>query len=66
VPKWPDSSQWLEIIKKTLQSMLDSSAQVSWCGLEGFFLGPPALFDPRLMSDGVWAAFEHPSVGAKS
>lgn len=56
LPTWPEPFQWCDSVKATLQAFLDSGVCVAWCGIEGHFVEPPALFDPAEMAGGVWAA----------
>ncbi len=58
VSKWPSPSEWSNIIRKTLEAMRAAGAKVTWCGLEGFFVEPPKLFDLTMMSGGVWAVLD--------
>ncbi|MCG3463880.1 hypothetical protein L7G72_19115 [Xenorhabdus bovienii] len=48
--------KWKEITKDTLSYFIENGAEVSWCGLDGYFSDPPGLFDPDEMSGGVYAA----------
>lgn len=53
---WPAATHWRNLVLGTLDQLVTAGATVAWCGLEGAFADPPALFDPRRMSNGVWAA----------
>ncbi len=55
IKEWPEKSAWLNAIERTFEVMIHHGAIVSWAGLEGFFVEPPDLFKPELMSGGVWA-----------
>jgi len=52
---FPSKNNWQEIIKNTMQYILDKGAVVSWIGLEGGFADPPSLFDPKSMTGQVYA-----------
>jgi hypothetical protein len=56
VHSWPAAALWRSLVLGTLDQLLDAGAAVAWCAVEGAFADPPALFEPRHMSDGVWAA----------
>lgn len=56
VHSWPAAALWRSLVLGILNQLLDAGAAVAWCGVEGAFADPPALFDPRRMPDGVWAA----------
>lgn len=54
---WPDEKSWENILFKTLQSMLDFGAKISWFGMEGNFIEPPSLFVPNEMPpSGIYAS----------
>lgn len=53
---WPAASDWITVVRATLETMIAVGALVAWGGLEGMFVDPPALFDPDQMGGGVWAA----------
>ena len=55
IPNWPSQSIWKNQINDTLKVMIAAGASVAWCGVEGLFADPPALFNPKEMSGGVWA-----------
>ena len=52
---FPSNNNWQEIIKNTMQYILDKRAVISWIGLEGGFADPPSLFDPKSMDGQVYA-----------
>ena len=62
VSKWPSTSEWSNVIRMTLEAMKTEGAKVAWCGLEGFFVEPPKLFDSTIMSGGVWAVLGNDGV----
>ena len=39
-----------------LGRLLDAGYEVAWFAVEGDFADPPALFDPEMMGEGVYAA----------
>ena len=53
---WPGAGEWESLLRCTFQVFLNAGASVAWCGLDGFFAEPPALFDPSRMSGSVYAA----------
>lgn len=55
--RWPLKEEWVEVIRGTLQELLDQGSVVSWIGAEGLpFADPPNLFSPDWMEGGVLAA----------
>lgn len=62
VHSWPQADHWHATVQSTLQAFRNAGAGVAWCGLEGDFVDPPDLFDPKQMGEGVWAVLE-PSIG---
>lgn len=56
VLRWPEPSQWPDVLNRTLQKLGAAGAIVAWCGLEGHFVDPPDLFKPSCMSGSVYAA----------
>lgn len=52
---WSFPQSWEDTLKATLTAMMDAGAKVAWCGLEGFFVDPPDLFKPGVMSGSVYA-----------
>ena len=55
VRSWPVASEWVRVVSSTLETLRAAGADVAWCGVEGCFVDPPALFDPMRMANGVWA-----------
>lgn len=49
-------NNWKDLTKKTLTFFFEKNSIISWCGLDGYFVDPPDLFDPNLMSNGIYAA----------
>ncbi|MDA8139247.1 MAG: hypothetical protein M0036_11405 [Desulfobacteraceae bacterium] len=62
IVKWPEKSDWINIIRRTLKIMIDFGASIGWAGLEGFFTEPPNIFNPEHMSGGVWAAYTYDDI----
>lgn len=58
IEQWPKPEEWQDLLKKTLQVNIEGGATVAFCGILGHFADPPALFDPKHMPDGVWAALD--------
>jgi hypothetical protein len=56
IREWPPVGRFPHLVRHTLSRLVDGGAAVSWCGVEGAFAEPSALFAPGAMSDGVWAA----------
>ena len=54
-PEWPAGDAWRASVRTTFEVLVASGARVAWIGREGFFVDPPALFEP-VMSGGVLAA----------
>lgn len=54
ITTWP--SDFRDSLNKTLTEIVNAGASVAWCGLEGFFVEPPNLFESP-MAGGVYAAF---------
>jgi hypothetical protein len=56
VEEWP--GDLVDVLRRTLVTIVESGASAAWCGLEGVFVDPPALFKPEFMTaDGVYAAY---------
>lgn len=62
VARWPSAEEWATVVLTTLQALRSAGATVAWFGLEGFFVDPPLLFDPNVMSGGVWAALDEDGI----
>jgi hypothetical protein len=55
---WPKAEKWGATIRATLQALKAAGAKVAWCGLEGFFVDPPNLFETQHMGESVWAVLD--------
>jgi len=55
-PRLPAGSQWCATLERVLGRLLDAGYEVAWFAVEGDFADPPALFDPEMMGEGVYAA----------
>ncbi len=53
---WPHPNQWRETLRRTLEALIAVGYVVAWVAVEGDFVDPPDLFDPRYMGHGVYAA----------
>lgn len=55
--RWPRGRLWPEILRLTLQRLVEGGAVVAWVGAEGLpFADPPDLFSAELMTGSVLAA----------
>lgn len=56
VTLWPTGSDFHDVIRRTLEMLIQGGCRVAWIGAEGVpFCDPPGLFDPEWMSGGVLA-----------
>jgi hypothetical protein len=51
-------NNWKKITEDTLRFFFEKNSIISWCGLGGYFIDPPDLFDPKEMSNGVYAVVD--------
>ena len=56
VHQWPPPEAWEETLRLTLERLCEAGHAVTWFALEGDFVDPPDLFDPRYMGHSVYAA----------
>ena len=55
-PRLPAGAEWRTTLARVLGRLLDAGYEVAWFAVEGDFADPPALFDPDMMGEGVYAA----------
>lgn len=53
----PVGTEWLALRKRTLARLAHAGYSVAWAAAEGDFVDPPALFDPEVMGQGLYAAY---------
>ncbi|HSR54184.1 MAG TPA: hypothetical protein VLV83_25425 [Acidobacteriota bacterium] len=56
VQQWPKHTHFGDVVRSTLEALLEGGCCVAWVGREGHFVDPPDLFLPEFMSGGILAA----------